>query len=230
MTGDFIHGTTTMSSSRLKLPNVQLIAIRGGGDNPVFFLRALRISMGHVDFGRITFLTNMPQVADPDIENIEIPPLDRGGYSEFCIRSLSSYVTLQFCLLIQSDGFVLNPLAWNNRFLDYDYIGAPWASAWESQDDRVGNGGFSLRSKKLLEVCSRFPFPVNTNEDHLICRDFRGWFIEQGVKFAPINYAARFSREQSLAEFPNRIEECFGFHSWTMGRESLHETVYGTTN
>jgi hypothetical protein len=43
----------------------------------------------------------------------------------------------------------VNPAAWDPEFLDWDYIGAKWF--WAEAGKRVGNGGFSLRSYKLLE-------------------------------------------------------------------------------
>jgi len=65
---------------------------------------------------------------------------------------------LIICLLVQPDGFVINPDKWDNQFFEYDYIGAPWEQVPHSYLDpwgkphRVGNGGFSFRSKKLLDV------------------------------------------------------------------------------
>ncbi len=42
------------------------------------------------------------------------------------IKRINSYVATPFALVIQYDGFILNPDAWRDEFLDYDYIGAPW--------------------------------------------------------------------------------------------------------
>ena len=63
--------------------------------------------------------------------------MDLEGYSEFVIRELHKYVDTSHCLLVQWDGYVLNPKSWLPQFLDYDYIGAPW------NGNVVGNGGFS---------------------------------------------------------------------------------------
>ena len=35
-------------------------------------------------------------------------------------------------------------------FLDYDYVGAPWPKEQNDNSLLVGNGGFSLRSKKAM--------------------------------------------------------------------------------
>ena len=62
-------------------------------------------------------------------------------------------------MLIHDDGFVVNPDSWQDDFLNYDYIGAPYPLPQDnfSYRDidgnliRVGNS-VSLRSKKLLDL------------------------------------------------------------------------------
>ncbi|MFO5493888.1 MAG: tetratricopeptide repeat protein, partial [Cuspidothrix sp.] len=76
---------------------------------------------------------------------------------------------------------------------------------------------FSLRSKKLLELCSQLDFDnlktFSLSEDLVICHYFYEWFTEQGVKFAPLEVAVKFSFEQSIEEFENfSWENTFGFH------------------
>lgn len=211
----------------LSLPNVELIAIRGGGDSSDHFVRALKVCMSLVNFGKVTFFTNEAVSAQDGIDVVEIPAMDLRGYSRFCIQELNQRTVLPFCLLIQSDGFLTNPSAWRERFLRYDYIGAPWAAEMVCEADRVGNGGFSLRSRKFLEVCERFPFPIEGNEDHLLCRSHRAWMVEQGIQFAPLHIAAKFSREQYLSEFTNSPSSYFGFHGWAPGREAYKFLIYG---
>jgi hypothetical protein len=53
-------------------------------------------------------------------------------------------------------------------FLQYDYIGAPWDFPWFNFDKkyRVGNGGFSLRSRsKVLALLALVPYDKNMPED-----------------------------------------------------------------
>ena len=50
---------------------------------------------------------------------------------------------------------MLDGAAWRPEFLDYDYIGAVWPHVLDKYN--VGNGGFSLRSKALLEACRALP-------------------------------------------------------------------------
>ena len=47
-------------------------------------------------------------------------------YSKRMLRDLCQYVQSEFVLVIQWDGYVLNPDVWDDGFLEYDYIGACW--------------------------------------------------------------------------------------------------------
>lgn len=42
------------------------------------------------------------------------------------IKELNKYIETDYVLIVQYDGFILNPKAWMDEFLEYDYIGAPW--------------------------------------------------------------------------------------------------------
>jgi hypothetical protein len=121
---------------------------------------------------------------------------------------------------------VVNPQKWNNSFLEYDYIGAPWdlpKDSFSLRDSkgnlcRVGNGGFSLRSKKLLSLASELnlewkPYFGFYNEDGFYCCHNREIYENYGCKFAPIHVASHFSQEQIIEENKNIIP--FGFHGKT---------------
>ncbi|MEY3403813.1 MAG: hypothetical protein RLZZ86_3435, partial [Cyanobacteriota bacterium] len=151
-------------------------------------------------------------------------------YSRFIIKELNSFIDTEFCLVTQGDGFIINPQLWSEEFLNYDYIGAPWRkqshlvnSQGQTVDildlnkNRVGNGGFSLRSKKLLEVCSQLDFDhiktSSLSEDLIICHYFYDWFTAKSIKFAPLEVAIKFSFEQPIEELENfSWENTFGFH------------------
>jgi hypothetical protein len=213
----------------IDLPEVQLVTVHGGEKAGDFrhYIRALRLSMLGVRFGRVTFLcTDYSPVVD-GIEVLKIPSInDRLEYSVFCIKELWKYVSLPFCLLIQADGFVVTPHKWDNEFLKYDYIGAPWSGV-DSDASRVGNGGFSLRSQKFLSLCGEFPFPIDDCEDHLMCRVHRDWFIHKGVRFAPVPLAAEFSREERYKDDGYDMSLAFGFHGWARGREAYKFLIHG---
>ena len=67
-------------------------------------------------------------------------------YNYIMLKGLSPFIKTDFMLHIHPDGFAVNKEKWTDQYLKYDYIGAPW------QDRAVGNGGFSLRSNKLIDA------------------------------------------------------------------------------
>jgi len=121
------------------------------------------------------------------------------------------YVNTSHILTVQWDGWVTTPDLWTNEFLNYDYIGAPWP--WHEPNVRVGNGGFSLRSKKLLDLLNteRRLFPFQLPTDVAICCLYRPQLESFGIKFAPENLAWRFSVEHGNAIF-DLNSPSFGFH------------------
>lgn len=140
--------------------------------------------------------------------NIGIERLgSKEAYSAFIINELHKYITTSHVLIVQHDGYVKNWQAWTDEFLQYDYIGALW---WYQDGLNMGNGGFSLRSLKLLKMTAAANWPVTHPEDHVICRIHRREFEEQGVKFAPDELAAKFSFE-GANQFGQWAGQ-FGFH------------------
>lgn len=127
-------------------------------------------------------------------------------YSKFIVLELYKYIQTEFVLIVQLDGFVVNPKAWNPQFFDYDYIGAPWN--WIPDEVSVGNGGFSLRSKKLLDLCSTLDYNDSEppEEDVFICRVKKNYLESCGIKFCPKNIASTFSVENNV------YTGQFGFH------------------
>src|SRR3990167_6509035 len=105
-----------------KLDNVALITVNC--DCPDEGIKALRYSKKDVDFGR-TIILSSKEYNLPDIEWIKtqhISSVDQ--YNDFMLR-LIDYVYFPYVLVVQSDGFVVNANMWDDRFLEYDYIGAP---------------------------------------------------------------------------------------------------------
>ena len=175
-------------------------------------------------FGAVKMLSPVPPAnGDPGVEYVRIPDLDLCGYNRFMLESLDAHVATGHCLVVQADGFILNPSLWDDRFLDYDYIGAPWPEyvevvggerLWLGRN-AVGNGGFSLRSRRLLELTSRvrfdeLPFP-HLSEDLIICHYLYDEMRAAGIRFAPPELAARFAIESPgiHAQSPQSV---FGFH------------------
>jgi len=131
-------------------------------------------------------------------------------YSLFILSNLSSYINTNYCLLTQWDGWVINTEFWDSDFLNYDYIGAIWP---HYSDYQVGNGGFSLRSKKLLNSTRDFiicnpDYKIPLIEDDYICRENRQCFEQNyQIKFPSNEIANKFSIERN--GIPTKS---FGFH------------------
>ena len=147
--------------------------------------------------------------------HVPIERLSLDAYQEFILKKLPLIVKTPFVLLIQWDGYVLDPTCWLPEFRQYDYIGAKWA--WPKDALTVGNGGFSLRSRKLLEAVARPRFEISriinkekVHEDEYICRVHRSALEnEYGIRFAPETIADRFAYERILPDRPT-----FGFHGF----------------
>ncbi len=188
---------------------------------------SLKISSYEIEFASIKFLTSKkPKINFPEIEYIEIPEIDINGYNKIMINDLHKYFSTSHCLIVQSDSFVVNPNEWTNEFLKYDYIGAPWTKIINPKKDlqidlkknRVGNGGFSLRSKKLAAATkdinlSDLNVPLIT-EDVVTCHYLYEDLIKKGISFAPIELASKFSVEhvETNKEFGIGPGNVFGFH------------------
>ena len=159
------------------------------------------------DFAEVAVLTDL----ELDVPTRRIAPLAGiGDYNAFLNRRLIEHVRTPFVLIFQWDGFVLDPTRWSDAFLDYDYIGAPWQAEAAPPGRRVGNGGFSLRSRRLLEALQdpSLAFNPRRAEDKVICRELRPVLEEKhGIRFAPVELAERFAFEHG-----GDPGAAFGFH------------------
>lgn len=208
----------------MKLNEVTLVIV--DGVEPEKSVQVLEYSSKNIDFDDIKIISfREPENLTNNIIFHQIDKLDYIGYNKFIIYELYKYINTNFVLLIQTDGFVVNPDAWMNEFYNYDYIGAPFPLPLDSfsyrdingEIFRVGNGGFSFRSKKLLQIPTVLklkwePFHGFYNEDGFICGKNRQILIENGIKFAPLDVAKYFSREITIPE--NVGLNTFGFHKW----------------
>lgn len=172
------------------------------------------------DFADIKLLTNLPTDYPHKIEIPEIKTLIQ--YSVFMLKKAHQYVDTKHMLVVQRDGWILNPQAWNPAWTEYDYIGALF-----NQFDIMGVGGFSFRSKKLMEAVSKkYPHWDGTNdhahqlqknmsmyEDGEIAITYRTQLELEGFKFADLKTASLFSGggNQNNSYY---VQKPFGFHGW----------------
>ena len=159
-----------------------------------------------------------------NLEAINIDKINNiNEYSKFVVYELHKYINTEFALIIQDDGFVISPESWRDDFLKYDYIGAPWGlpnDDFSFRDPfgkiiRVGNGGFSLRTKKLLSLPTKLNLEWKEyfgfyNEDGFFVCHNRHLFEQEGCVFADIDIARFFSHETDIPETKNILP--FGFH------------------
>lgn len=180
----------------LKLPNVTLIAI-GSEKYREANQRAIDISCQGIEFGAVK------NIVDPSCTSLD-------GYSKAMLYTLTEYVDTPFAITVQQDGMILRPELWRYEFLDYDYIGAPWPPnmhfTTSGREVRVGNGGFSLRTKRLLDAFNEYNLEFTDNgtgffnEDGQICNYYRDFLEEKGFTYAPPEVAAWFSTEITVPE------------------------------
>jgi hypothetical protein len=189
---------------RLRLKDVTLVI----ADTVCHDLMRMAVddSIKAVEFGDVIVASNR-NIGIDGAQQVIIDSLnDKTDYSRFIWDTVPNLVSTSHFLVVQWDGFVVNPLAWNDAFMFYDYIGAPW---WHNDDRNVGNGGFSLRStrlsKHLLEHCERYPFHLA--EDHVLCREYSDSLRSEGFRFADEETARGFSFEMIDPNMPT-----FGFH------------------
>ena len=126
------------------------------------------------------------------------------------VRNLHRRISTDYVLIIQDDGFPLRDGL--EKFLGrWDYIGAPWVDRVTLYDFyprkyRVGNGGFSLRSRRLCKTASevyekyisRLPYWwFVAGDDTFYCKTLRFWFRRavRAFKWAPVEEAVKFSVE-----------------------------------
>ncbi len=148
-----------------------------------------------------------------------------------------------YVLIVQDDGFPIRE-GLTDFLGKYDYIGAPfvrhstWYDWYPYPRFCVGNGGFSLRSRRICEAAAKYysryfkrvPYfwPL-VGDDTFYCKTLRMVFpsYRREFRFAPPEIAGLFSFEGNEVYFP---QNCLplGFHSanaflrcWQRRRELL---------
>lgn len=126
-------------------------------------------------------------------------------------RELWSHFSGEKVLIFQLD----SGIRYNNvlRFMQYDYIGAPWN--WMIANDpriTVGNGGFSMRSPNwMMDVATSFSYSqqIDTAEDIFFARYLMN--CDEAV-LPSKSTAARFSVEHVPFEDPMAFHKAYDFH------------------
>lgn len=168
-------------------------------------------------------------------------------------------IETEFALIVQDDGWILDSSNWTDDFLKYDYIGAPihlakvtdldlqsseWVRgfAWAGEInnpskklDIIQNGGFSLRSQKLMRALCELNMSVEVPpptiigdqplsmrwhndclyEDVQLSGILKDKLISHGINFAPPDVARKFSIEHAGPILHDNFSysSLFGHHS-----------------
>ena len=209
---------------KLKLSNVTLLAATSSEIDEAQV--SMRISLHNIEFKAAKLLcSTAPKKKYPDIEYISIPPMNKvDDYNRMIFQDLHKYFETSHCLIVQADSFVVNSDLWKDEFLKYDYIGGPWPNKIQVdpnlvlhlEKNPVGNGGFSLRSRKLVNTTAKINFdtlnfPMKA-EDVVICYFLYQEMINNGIRFAPPKLAAQFSMENTDHLYGQDVNSVFGFH------------------
>jgi len=155
--------------SKLKLDNVTLLGIAGVNSEVEKFKFARDVCLHYADFEKVVILTSIPELLEEKHTNRYVvdkikPMYNLDEVAKFYISDLHNYFNTDYVLTFQSDGFILNPDAWTKDFFDYDYIGG----SEPHSRDIVGNGGFSLRSKRLMKfVAENIGYTQDYNGNYL---------------------------------------------------------------
>lgn len=191
----------------LKLPDVTLIAF--GSTNVGGMRKALDASIRGVDFWDV-------KLVDEECNGID-------EWNRKIIFDLTDFIETPFAILIHPDGYVVNPESWDEDWLSFDYMGAPWPLPTDDYSYRTPKGeivrvgnSVSLRSKKILDLPRQLglewkSYFGNTNEDGFLTCHNRDVLKEHGVNFAPIEVAKWFSKELDMPENAD-VDKPFAFH------------------
>jgi hypothetical protein len=169
---------------------------------------AFNVSASKFKFDKHYILTDQPKLFANPAQTVLVDKIKKvSDYNELVVKFLPEVVDVDYLLIVQFDGFILNEKEWSNIFLHYDYIGAPWPLNTFSELN-VGNGGFSLRSRKLIQACRDLPYDNTIAEDVFVARHSRVYLeMEKAVRFASAGVASHFSVEDVPVPYPT-----FGFH------------------
>ncbi len=191
------HALPGTTLTMLELP-VTLVCI--DHTEPALSLAAIEQTLNHCRFAETLFVTDL----DLPIEEFRSirtravrSPADR---LQVLATDVAAQVRTAHALLIRWDAFVVNPGAWSDDFLDYDYVAPPQSMA----------GGFAFVSKRLLDALS--------GDAAAEARDLAG---------AVASVASRMRDAGALQIAPQSVCERFGFgESYPSGRPFGFEGLF----
>jgi hypothetical protein len=172
-----------------------------------------------VNFGGVLIYTD-------DIERMTVPGAryikvedwpDKKASGLFYYTEAAREITTSHALLMEWDAGACDMGMWSDEFLQYDYIGAPWGTGMCRQwpGYMVGNGGFALVTKRLVDFCYDEKFKIYTDM-YVSCNHRQELEARGGFKWAPEDVARKFSYEGWTVRgptIPKTRPLSFGYHA-----------------
>ena len=110
---------------KLQLPRVALTMFDGAGEARA--ARAVNIATTGIDYAEVVYISpSRPSGLECDYRFVQIPRFDYATAMRFQARTMGELCHHDFQLSIEWDGFPINPHLWEDEFMEWDYIGAPW--------------------------------------------------------------------------------------------------------
>jgi len=191
-------------------------------DNVIWSLQKCREGLY---FYQVKFISNIMPDNLPDGIVWEYAPhiYEINDFNRYMFLEMGSHVDSSHMLYVHDHSWVLHPEIFQDSWLEYDYCGAPWPIvkntyiANNGEIVRVGNGGFSIRSSYLMSLPKKLGWDLREeqgwkNEDGNIVCYWRKEMLENGIKYAPVEVAAKFSYENPIEENNYGNMKTFGFH------------------
>ncbi len=194
-----------MHNDKLDLRNISLVCVETRYPELASF--AIERCLAGAAFKECLLFTSRLHDLPPHIRQVLIAPIESvEAYSAFMVHELGAHFSGTHVLIMQWDSFIVDARQWQSAFLDCDYIGAPWSH----RPVAVGNGGFSLRSRRLYEVLPQLAIEQPHPEDYAIC-ELHGDRLRAdfGIRFADASLASSFAFEGILPTGPT-----LGFHGF----------------
>lgn len=222
----FMRITKSLDDSwAVQIPSISLVSVACTKVQET--IEAMKKCQAQMEFNDSILFTHEDVKVD-GIRMVKIDKLDYKGYNEFVFNKLWQYIGTDFVLLMQNDSWILNRNKWRDEWFNYDYLGSGWPIPPEEDKItyrtpngrlvRVGNGGFSFRSRRLLRAPTILDLKFTDNgtgffnEDGNLCVYHGDTLVNAGIKFAPLEEAVKFARELEVPELIDK--STFGFHRY----------------
>lgn len=208
-------------TQRLHLPEVTLF-VTAGPDLQLTF-ESFKRCLDTVHFGDAIFFSEgtPEQTRDWFRSNAKVHYIEKTGSAQgsgmHYFRELPRLMKTTHMLTCDWDAGIIDTSCWTPEFMEYDYIGARWS--WLPIGKNIGNSGFCLMSKKLMESVARFDLKIDGVMDADIGQKWRPNLEMAGYKFPPEALADRFAYERAVPNAPS-----FGYHGFFNMHRHMSDT------